>query len=138
MKILIAHGEHGQHVIDGVTEFNWTQPDEIVNMDQIVCCNSPSCGCNRSFHGIYSRGKTSRAQVVEISDEQYKNALEDIFMNAMRQYRSVNIKESAAQKAAFRRKNCLVEIAKYVQDLPIGTVVTIKKDQIGDEYEMFH
>jgi hypothetical protein len=138
MKVLVGHGRPGREIVNGVTEFNWTKPGELVNVDQIVCCTSATCGCDRSFHGINSRGKTSRAVVAEIPEIQFQDFCRTVYDDAMAKFLAGNIKQSAAEKAAQYKVTCLRAVAKYCQALEVGTVVRVKKDNSGDTYEMIH
>jgi hypothetical protein len=68
MKVLRAIGETVT-----AKDFNWCDPDEVVNVDGFVCCSASSCGCDRSFVGVLTRKGTTLAVVAEIdSNEMYE------------------------------------------------------------------
>ena len=49
------------------SDFNFLPDGEIVQEGFIVCCNSHSCGCNRSFSGITTMKATTTAEVAEVA-----------------------------------------------------------------------
>ena len=49
------------------SDFNFLPDGEIVQEGFVVCCNSHSCGCNRSFSGITTMKATTTAEVAEVA-----------------------------------------------------------------------
>jgi len=68
MKILLACGSVGRYSDKQRQHFNWCLPSEVVNIDGFVCCSAESCGCNRTFIGVFTRRGATQACVVEVED----------------------------------------------------------------------
>lgn len=68
MKILLACGPIGRYSDKRRQHFNWCLPSEVVNVDGFVCCSAESCGCNRSFIGVFTRKGATQACVAEVED----------------------------------------------------------------------
>ena len=137
-KILIGHGPKSEQV-NGILHFNWTGEKEPVNVDGIVCCTSPACGCTRSFTGIRSRNTTTRGIVIEIEDRSYTELLleiHEITVASMR--RMKHIKPDAANAVADYRVECFRDVSeKLIAGEPLGTVLTVEKDQ-KSKYQLYH
>lgn len=96
--------------IPGVTEFSYTQPDEIV-LPQFI-------GTELSFHGIRSRLGTTTA-VVSIADTDVETLAEEEVRNFVDESVSQNTIESMIQDM----KVAVDTVLRDISDLPIGTVI---------------
>jgi hypothetical protein len=126
-RILIGFGPKRERV-DGIQEFNWTDANEPVNVDGIVCCTNPACGCDRSFHGILSRKTCTRAQVIEVDDLRFEELLRQVHEQTLASFRKmVHVKVTAATAIADMRRGCFRDAAGLIASEPVGSLFRIRK-----------
>lgn len=121
MKILVAT-DAGQ---DRPGDFCWTTPGEMVTLG-LVCdsdLDAPDagCGCGRAFVGTDTRKGTTTAIVSEV---------DMILADYARTLRNTAVRAGFTISAGFEAVRMAQHITAAVKDLPVGTVVRRRLDDI--------
>ena len=106
MKVLVSEGNTLQ-----ADDFCFVPKGELLRLDIIVCCNSHTCGCNRSFSGTETPKATTLGRVAELDISQ-----DDLFDLAAKLGR----RDGWGGDLILASLRALI---KGIEDLPVGTLV---------------
>lgn len=109
MKTLVGIDRQGQ----GRRDFTYTTPGEPVTFG-MVCCNAATCGCDRSFVGVFSRKATTHAVVADVE-------VDDMAV------RAASLKAwPGSEEIADGTVQQIKDLADAVAAYPVGMVFTVR------------
>lgn len=118
MKMLTSFGD----TIDA-DDFNFVPAGEIVYEGIVVCCNSRTCGCDRSFAGTITHKATTIAVVTDVDMDSH-----DLFDLAARCGRESGWGGDLILAS-------LRAVQKDIEDMPVGTILRHQFNHDTEIYE---
>jgi hypothetical protein len=118
MKMLRAFGPKGRAV--GGKTWNWCDEAELVGIHGSMCCSSKTCGCGLSFNGISSAKSCSRAEVIDVTFDEFMRQATALYNTTMKDWgNNTRIADEAVCQ--------LFLLASLLGDYTPGTVLFVNK-----------